>query len=281
MYRTILSIIAILTLINTANANETSKLIANFKRVGVDFYSSDLQYGKNKNSNNTLNSTDNQTVAGAMFDFALEYHQEKYRWDNSIYAAYGRAINHTYNKERDKKENEDQISLKSEYMHKVWRVETFDANVGPMASVGHISEFTKHHGVRKELTRLRAGAKLFDGTILDSLYVAGVYEYDTTHDSHDKTAWEIGGKIKYYFNKDTNFEIEGHYRDYMSYSAYQGSDQKYNAAVSAKLNIQTNAIVTVTPFMAYKVSEARKSKTTDSNIIFGVSIAYIDKIKIW
>ena len=80
-----------LLLPNTSGAYETPGMYANFKRVGFDLGTSKVSnYQEYENSPNTTINQNTQGVLKGVFDFAFEYEQPKYRFDNMVYAKYGK-----------------------------------------------------------------------------------------------------------------------------------------------------------------------------------------------
>ena len=83
---------AFLLLSDFAEAYETPGMYANFKRVGFDLGTSKVSnYQEYENSPNTELNQNTQGVLKGVFDFAFEYEQPQYRWDNAVYAEYGKS----------------------------------------------------------------------------------------------------------------------------------------------------------------------------------------------
>lgn len=78
-----------------AFAYDNAGLYANFKRVGLDLGTAKVSnYRDYEGSPNTEINQNTQGVLKGVFEFALEYEQPKYRFDNMVYAEYGKSRIH-------------------------------------------------------------------------------------------------------------------------------------------------------------------------------------------
>ncbi len=267
-----------------AMAYETPGLYANFKRVGFDLGTSKVSnYQDYENSPNIELNQNTQGVLKGVFDFAFEYEQPQYRWDNAVYAEYGKSKIYG-NPGRDKYvENADTLRLTSEYVYKLWHYSN-QADMGPFANVSYNTEFTSDSNARRlKLSRGMQGIKLINGTSgITDFHLAAVEELDFTYpQSERKTAWQIGFTYKYQLAERYRFELESYYRDYLSYSRYEGTDFRYEFFAIAKLNYQFSEQFFVEPYVSYFRAEDREHNQAGSNVVFGVAVAFSDVIKMF
>ncbi len=266
-------------------AYDTYGLYANFKKVGLDLGTSKVSnYREYENSPNTELNENTQGVLKGMFEFAFEYEQPKYRWDNVVYAEYGKSKIHG-NKGRDSyTENADKLQFLSEYTYKIWHFEKNNSDLGPFVSAAYQTEFTTDSDAkRQKVARLQQGLKLINGTKgITDFHLALVEELDVTYNKDDdKLAWQVGFTYKYPFANKYRFEFESYFRDYMSYSRYEETDFKYEWSAIAKLNIKLNDKFFIEPYVSYFRAEDRGNNKAGSNVIFGVAAAYSEVFEIF
>ena len=267
-----------------AEAYDTPGLYANFKRVGLDLGTSKVSnYREYEGSPNTEINQNTQGVLKGVFEFAFEYEQPKYRWDNSVYAEYGKSKIHG-NKGRDSHvENADKLLLATDYTYKIWHFDINNSDMGPFANAAYQTEFTDDADAkRQKLVRGMQGLKLINGTKgITDFHLAMVEEVDYTYTNDDtKIAWQTGFTYKYPFADKYRFEFESYLRDYVSYSRYEGDDFKYEFSAVAKLNIMTGNNFFVEPYVSYFRAEDRESKKAGSNVMFGVAVAFTDVLEL-
>lgn len=261
-----------------AKAYDVYGLYANFKRVGLDLGTSKVSnYREYEGSPNTEINQNTQGVLKGVFEFAFEYEQPKYRWDNSVYAEYGKSKIHGNPGKKSHVENADKLLFASDYTYKIWHLDQNNADIGPFANVAYQTEFTADSNAkRKSLVRAQQGLKLINGTHgITDFHLVMVEEWDMTYKKDDtKTAWQIGGTYKYPFADKYRFEFETYYRDYLSYSRYEATDFKHEWSAIAKLNIKVHDKFFVEPYVSYFRAEDRKNDKAGSNVMFGVAVAY-------
>ncbi|MBE6445572.1 MAG: DUF3078 domain-containing protein [Alphaproteobacteria bacterium] len=261
-----------------AFAYDVPGLYANFKRVGLDLGTSKVSnYREYEGSPNTEINQNTQGVLKGVFEFAFEYEQPKYRWDNSIYTEYGKSKIHGNPGRKSHVENADKILLASDYTYKIWHLDSNNADIGPFANVAYQTEFTADADAKRQnLMRFQQGLKLINGTYgITDFHLAMVEEWDTTYKKDDtKTAWQIGMTYKYPFAEKYRFEFETYYRDYMSYSRYEATDFRYEWFAIAKLNVKVHDKFFVEPYASYFRADDRKRDKAASSLVFGVAVAY-------
>lgn len=259
-----------------------SELRANFKKIGANITSTNVKNGdRYQNSSVSELSADNETVISGVFDFALEYEAEKYRWDQIAYAKYGRKKTKAVGAAQSViDENDDEIRFETDYSRKVWKWN--EADIGPFGNLGYQTEFTRNKGSEKtQVVRAKSGIKLFNGKYIKSLYIAGVGEYDMTFNPYqEKFAMEVGGEFVYPVRDGVDFKLNGYYRDYMHFSEYHPEDLKYDLNVESSLNVKVVGRLSVSPFVSYRYAESRIAKKAGSNFKIGVSFAYDEIFKL-
>ncbi|MBQ9731903.1 MAG: hypothetical protein IJV97_02310 [Alphaproteobacteria bacterium] len=278
MRRLGLLLIALILGISEAEAYDVYGLYANFKRVGLDLGTSKVSnYREYEGSPNTEINQNTQGVLKGVFEFAFEYEQPKYRWDNSVYAEYGKSKIHGNPGRKSHIENADKLLFASDYTYKIWHLQKNNADIGPFVNMAYQTEFTADSDAKRQsLLRAQQGLKLINGTDgVTDFHLALVEELDLTYKKDDtKTAWQIGMTYKYPFADKYRFEFETYYRDYLSYSRYEPTDFKYEWSAIAKLNVKVHNQFFLEPYISYFRAKDRKNDKSGSNVIFGVAVAY-------
>ncbi len=258
--------------------NNKGELKANFKRVSLDFSQTNV-----KNSDEyqdspyaALNSNDEMVVKG-VFDFALEYEKLNYRWDNKIFAAYGKTtVKDNSDGTKTTSENADQLLFTSDYARKMWKIK--QADFGPFVSAAYQTEFTRNDDApRNKIVRGMIGIKMFNGKHFSDLYLTNVVEADLTYkDTISKYGLEIGTNATFQWKEDVAFKFEGYFRKYFMYSSYNPNDLEYDLNFAARMNVNITKILSLSPFVFIRQAKARGAENYARNINFGVSIVYSD-----
>lgn len=260
------------------NKDEPATLKANFRRVGLDISSTNVSHAREyENSPVAQLSADSQTVVKGVFDFLLEYNHGNTRWNNGIYAEYGKTKIKPAGEPSETNENADKILLSSDYAHKMLKFRSLD--FGPMVNAEYQTEFTANDNApRMQVLRGKAGMKLFDGKIIKDFYIAGVAEYDMTYsDAHvSKSAGEIGWRIEDKPRDGVSFSTDGYYRKYFSYSRYVGTDLKYDLNLTARMDVNMTNTLTFGPYVSYRLARSREANVAGSNFMIGLSFTYKD-----
>lgn len=250
---------------------------ANFRRVALDISSTSVGNAEEyKDSPNSKLSADGEEVIKGVFDFALEHETSSSRWDNGLYAEYGKTTLKPVEGEKTKTENSDKILISTDYTEKVWKWD--EADVGPFANIGYQTEFTKNDDApRTKVVRGKAGIKAINGTFFDDMYAAVVHDWDMTYDEDiQKTAGEIGGRWKYNLRDGVDFKLEGYYRRYFAYSRYNPTDFEDELSASARMDVELKNNFKLAPFMQYFRAKARGAEKYGDNFLVGVSLGYVN-----
>ncbi len=250
---------------------------ANFKRVGLELSSTEVKHAQEyANSPVTALNSDSQTVVKGVFDFVLEYDRSNMRWNNSVYAEYARTKLKPAEGPSDTNETADKILFSTDYAHKLW--ELYGAKVGPFVNLAYQTEFTANDNApRTKIIRGMAGAKLFDGTVVKDLYLAGVGEYDMTYSDHvSKSAVEAGWLAEYELREGVKFATDGYFRRYLSYSRYIGTDLEYDLSAKARMDVAITKTLAVGPYVSYRYAKDRETSVAGSNFMIGLSLSYSD-----
>ena len=249
----------------------------NFRRVGLELSSTKVSNAKEyENSPVTQLNADNQSLIKGVFDGVLEYENDKYRWDNSIFLNYGRTKikGHQEGDVSETSENEDKILLSTDYTYKTWKYRGMD--LGPFASLAYQTEFTRNEDApRMKVFRGKSGLKLLSGKVIEELYVAGVGEYDITYSDHvSKFALETGWRLGHVLREGVKFSTDGYFRKYLSYSKYIGTDLEYDLNLTARMDVDITDTLTFGPYISYRLAQSREASSHASNLMIGVSLSY-------
>ncbi len=279
-----LTLFVLLLLPSAAGAYDEYGMYANFKRVGLDLATNKVSnYREYENSPNTEINENTQGVLKGVFEFAFEYEQPAYRFDNMIYAEYGKSRIHNNPGEKNYIENADKLLLTSEYIYKL-RHFSNNADLGLLANVAYQTEFTTDSAARRQkIVRAMQGLKMINGTKgITDFHLAAVEEFDLTYAREDtKTAWQIGFTYKYPFADKYRFEFETYYRDYLGYSHYEETDFRYEFFAIAKLNMMVSDKFFVEPYVSYFRAEDREHNKAASNFVVGAAFALTDVVKLF
>lgn len=256
-----------------------STLVLNIRRIGLDLSKTDVSNAADYSDSpiQALKANSQEFIKG-VFDTALEYTKDRFKWNNSLFMEYGKTTLKPYNADKTSDENADKILLSSDLSYACW--ETAGLKFGPTARVQYETEFTNNGGVpRQNVVRSNAGISLFDHAIIKSLYITGVYEYDFTYSNEqvNKMAAELGWRLEYELREGVKFSTNGYYREYLSYSQYVGTDLERD--LSAVLRMDTNLFgnFTMGPYVQYRLAKSREADVYGSNFVIGISFNYITK----
>ena len=262
---------------NTAKevAVPASSLRANLKRAALELSSTSVKHAREyQDSPNSKLNADSETVIKGVFDFVLEYERKNFQWNNGLFMEYGKTTLKPAEGEKTSTENADKILFTSDYNQKVWNYK--GADIGPFAQLQYQTEFTTDNGTpRTKTLRGMAGLKLFNGTYIKSLYAGIVEEADFTYSKTNmKTAYEVGLEVAYPVRDGVSFALESYYRDYMTYSRYEGTNFRYEFNLTSRLDVKLNNKLSMAPYISYFRAKDRQSKVYGSNFMVGISFAY-------
>ena len=271
------SLIAIVAQAAENNEVQQSEWRANFRRVALDISSTSVGNAEEyKNSPSSKLSADGEEVIKGVLDFVLEHETQSSRWDNGIYAEYGKTTLKPAEGEKTKTENADKILISTDYTEKVWKWD--EADVGPFGNLGYQTEFTKNDDApRMKVVRAKAGLKALNGTYFDEMYAALVEDWDMTYDEDiQKTAGEVGGRWKYNLREGIDFKLEGYYRHYFAYSKYEATDFEHELSTIARMDVELKNNVKLSPFVQYFRAKSRGADKYGDNFLIGLSLGYVN-----
>ena len=275
MKKLLVSLVALVPLVSLADeAPKDNKFNLNVRRIGLDWTKTDVK-NPSEYQNSTvaaLKASDQETIQG-VFDVALEYGFDRFKWDNSLFMEYGKKTISPYGGEKAVDESADKILLSSDLAYACWDFDSF--KLGPIMRGQYETEF--EGDPRRNILRPNAGFALFDHDIFKSLYVVGVYEYDFTYSDAkvSKTAAEAGWRMEYEIRDGVKFTSDGYYRKYLSYSQYVGEDLSSDFLAVARLDTNVWGDLTMGPYVKYRRAHSRQAKDYGANTSIGISFSYI------
>lgn len=251
-----------------------NKFNLNIRRIGLDWTKTNMHNAGEyqKSTVAALKASDQENIQG-VFDVALEYGHDRFKWDNSLFMEYGKQTIKPIDGVKTVDESADKILLSSDLAYACWDFDSF--KLGPIMRGQYETEF--EGDPRRNIIRPDAGFALFDHDILKSLYVVGVYEYDFTyaHEKVSKSAAEAGWRIEYELREGVKFSSDGYYRKYLSYSRYIDEDLKDDFFAVARLDTNIWGDLTMGPYIKYRRAHSRSAEHYGSNTSIGISFSYI------
>ena len=174
---TVLSLVLPMVALADDSPNET-KFNLNVRRIGLDWTKTDMKNAEEYQNSSVaaLKASDQENIKG-VFDVALEYGFDRFKWDNSLFMEYGKQTITNLDGEKTVDESADKILLSSDLAYACWDFDSF--KLGPIMRGQYETEF--QGDPRRNVLRPNAGFALFDHDIIKSLYIVGVYEYDFTY----------------------------------------------------------------------------------------------------
>ena len=253
--------------------NET-KFNLNIRRIGLDWTKTAMKNAEQYQNSSVaaLKASDQENLKG-VFDVALEYGFERFKWDNSLFMEYGKQSITNVNGEKTVDESADKILFSSDLAYACWDFDSF--KLGPIVRGQYETEF--QGDPRRNVIRPNAGFALFDHDIIKSLYIVGVYEYDFTYADAkvNKSAVEAGWRIDYKLREGVKFSSDGYYRKYLSYSQYVGEDLEYDFLAVARMDTNIWGDLTMGPYFKYRRAHSRQAMNYGANTSIGISFSYI------
>ncbi|MBQ6110373.1 MAG: hypothetical protein IJL05_03255 [Alphaproteobacteria bacterium] len=255
-------------------APKDNKFNLNIRRIGFDWSNTSIgNAGEYQNSTVSALKASNQENLKGVFDVALEYGFERFRWDNSVFMEYGKQTLKPYNEEKTVDESADKILLSSDLAYAWLDLDYF--KLGPIMRVQYDTEFVGNP--RRKVIRPNAGFALFDNDIIKNLYIAGAYEYDFTYSDAkvNKSLIEAGWRIEYEIRDGVKFSSDGYYRKYLSFSEYVGEDLKNDFMANVRFDTNLWGDFTFGPYVQYRRAHSRQAVRAGSNTSVGVSFSYM------
>lgn len=217
-------------------------------------------------------SGDSQLIGQGYFDLGVDFYAPRYVIFNSALAEYGRTILVRGN-ERINNTTLDRILISTDYTHRIWYVPTFVGGfeVGPFLKANYQSGFED----RRQIVRLNAGAKLFDGVYLKDLHINIFTEEDFAKSTASKNyGWESGIKIEYKFSKDSKFYYYTNLRHYLHSSAPESYNPLYQLEIEARVDTKLYKKLAIAPFVKYYALQGRYIDEIGSNLFIGFSLSF-------
>ena len=246
------------------------------KKAGIEVTSTEVKNSEEyKDSPNAELSGDSETVTKGILDFSLIDQQEKFKWENNLFAEYGKTKLRPKEGPNVTNETADKILLSTDFAHKTWKYD--EAFIGPFINLAYQTEFEKNDDApRTKIARGMTGLKLFDGKYIESLYGAIVGEYDFTyrHDKTTKLAYELGLKAAYPLREGVNFNLYTYFRDYVAYSSYNPRDFEYEYSRKGNMMVDIYGGLKMGPYVQYFRAQDRGSRKYGSSTIIGVEASY-------
>lgn len=252
-------------------------LVLAVRRIGLEWSKTDVRnaYAYQDSPVSALKA-DSQDFIKGVFDTALEYNNNRFQWDNSLFMEYGETKLKPYDEPVTTSENADDILLSSNLSYACWDFSGF--KFGPTVRAAYDTEFkTADSTPRQNIVRTNAGISLFDNEIIKSLYLTGVYEYDFTYAGAQtsKMAAEVGWRLEYQVREGVKLSSNGYYREYLSYSDYVPTDLERDLSAVVRLDTNLWGDLTMGPYVQYRRARARGEDVYGSNFIMGISFNYI------
>ncbi len=251
-----------------------TKFNLDVRRIGLDWTKTDMKNSEQYQNSSVaaLKASDQENLKG-VFDVALEYGFDRFKWDNSLFMEYGKQTITDVNGEKTVDESADKILLSSDLAYACWDFDSF--KLGPIVRGQYETEFVGNP--RRNVIRPNAGFALFDHDIIKSLYIVGVYEYDFTYadEKVNKSAVEAGWRLDYKLREGVKFSSDGYYRKYLSFSQYVGEDLEYDFLAVARMDTNVWGDLTMGPYVKYRRAHSRQAPDYGANTSIGISFSYI------
>ena len=251
-----------------------NKFNLNVRRIGLDWTKTNVDNAQEYQNSSiaALKATDQEDIKG-VFDVALEYGFERFKWDNSVFMEYGKQTLKPYDGEKTVDESADKILLSSDLAYACWDFDSF--KLGPIMRAQYETEFVGDP--RTKIVRPNAGFSLFDHDIIKSLYVVGVYEYDFTYSDAkvNKSAVESGWRIDYKIREGVKFSSDGYYRKYLSFSQDSFDNYTYDFLAVARLDTNLWGDFTMGPYVKYRRAHSKELADYGANTSIGISFSYM------
>lgn len=259
-----------------AGTSDASLTLA-VRRIGLEWSKTEVNHAAEyQDSPVSALKADSQDFIKGVFDTALEYNNNRFQWDNSLFMEYGETKLKPYDESATVSENADDILLSSNLSYACWEFSGF--KFGPTVRGAYDTEFKTADGTpRQNIIRTNAGISLFDNEIVKSLYLTGVYEYDFTFagEQTSKLAAEIGWRLEYQIREGVKLSSNGYYREYLSYSEFVPTDLERDLSAILRLDTNLWGDLTMGPYVQYRRARARGVDVYGSNFIMGISFNYI------
>ncbi len=280
-HKIILFSVCILTLlsVNLQAQNNKRGWQLDLKRASLDLSSTDVKNAEDyQGFPNAKLTADSQHVVKGHLDLTGDYFAEHFIWGNELLMDYGKTTLKPVNGQKVTSENADTILFTSSYTHRLWKVEDvlggFEA--GPYGALSYQTEFNSQPGSRlKKVLRAEAGLKIFEGTYIKKLFVAGFAEDDFTYNpSSEKYGWQAGFEINQPIREGVKAVYSGLFRDYLHITRKQPIDLDYELTLDARLDVAVLKELAIAPFIQYYTAQGRTVAKRGQNLFVGVSFSF-------
>ena len=183
---------------DSSDVNNAATLNLAVRRIGLEWSKTTVRHAAEYQASPvSALKADSQDFIKGVFDTALEYNNNRFQWDNSLFMEYGETKLKPYDEPMTVSENADDILFSSNLSYACWEFSGF--KFGPTVRGAYDTEFkTADDTPRQNILRANAGLSLFDNSVIKSLYLTGVYEYDFTYagEQISKMAAEVGWRLE-------------------------------------------------------------------------------------
>ena len=225
------------------------------KSLALDLSSTEVKHAQEYEEfpNAKLNSDSQRLIQGRLH-LAGDYFGKNYLWSNALFMEYGKNTIKPVQGEKLTTENADRILLSSDYTLRLWNVKN-----SPL----------------KKVLRGSAGAKLFEGKYLKTLFASGFMEYDFTYPQEStKYGYEAGIGLEYDIREGVKAKFSGTFRDYCHESEKQTTDLDYSLELDARLDVLVLKNLSVAPFINYYTAQGKYVGPRGENLYVGVSFSF-------
>lgn len=249
------------------------------KSLALDLSSTEVKHAQEYEDfpNAKLNSDSQRLIQGRLH-LAGDYFGKNYLWSNALFMEYGKNTIKPVQGEKLTTENADRILLSSDYTLRLWNVKNFLGGVeaGPFVSLAYDTEFNSSaDSPLKKVLRGSAGAKLFEGKYLKTLFASGFMEYDFTYPQEStKYGYEAGIGLEYDIREGVKAKFSGTFRDYCHESEKQTTDLDYSLELDARLDVLVLKNLSVAPFINYYTAQGKYVGPRGENLYVGVSFSF-------
>jgi len=223
-------------------------------------------------------NADSQTLIQGRMHLEGDYFGQNYLWANSVFMEYGKTTVKPENGEKVTTENADKILVSTDYTLRLWSVQDFlgGFEAGPFVSVAYETEFNSTGNTPlKKIVRGSAGAKLFEGKYLKSLFAAGFMEYDFTYpEDAVKYGYEAGLSLEYLIREGVKAKFSALFRDYCYSTKKQPTDLDYSLELDARMDVLVLKNLAVAPFINYYTAQGKYVGPRGENLYIGVSFSF-------
>ena len=263
-----------------ATENDRRGWQLDLKRLALNITSTDVHHATYYDGFADARLTaDNQTTIQGDLNFKADYFGRKYLWSNGLLAEYGKSTIEQADGTKMSTESVDRIILDTAYTLRLWNVQNFlgGFEAGPYILAAYETEFNRTGDAPlKKVLRGEAGAKLFEGKYIKTLYLSGLFEEDFTYPEHSaKLGWTAGFDIQVPVREGVKAMFKGIWRDYLHESKKQSTDLDYSLELDARMEVLVWKNFSVAPFINYFTAQAKYGgRPRGQNLYVGVAFSF-------